>query len=190
MSDDDRLCLFLCSGLAPTARIFRGAGWRVVTVDVDPRFEPTVCADVRDLMRDKELMEQRPRVVLASPPCERLSKADDWPIPGIYDGLSTAGACLEIVARMRPRYWCLENPGTGYLRWFIGEPTKRIRLDAFGYRTVKPTGLWGNIPLGLIDDPPGSNPKGVTFANRTRDPAKRAAWPDGLSSKLLEGVSE
>jgi hypothetical protein len=59
-----KLCTYLCSGLAPTAEIFRKAGWNVVTIDIDPKFNPTICEDVtlidwgsfkREVLKDEEV---------------------------------------------------------------------------------------------------------------------------------------
>ena len=186
-----KLCIDLCSGLGGFSQAFMDAGWEVITVDIEPKFKPTICADVRELLKDERFMALKPRVILTSPPCTRLSRADDWPLPGIYEGLSVAGACLEVVARMRPEYWGLENPDPGMLRWFIGVPNKRIRMNSFGYRTVKKTGVWGNIriPFGLIKDSSKMNPKGVRWENGPRDPAVRAKLPYAFSQTILEAVT-
>ena len=184
----EKLCIDLCSGLKGSSKAFVDAGWRVITVDVEPKFAPVIVADVRRLLEDSDFMALKPEVILTSPPCTRLSRVDDWPLPGIYEGLSVAGACLEIVARMRPRFWALENPQESMLRWFIGAPTKRLRLNSFGYRTVKRTGLWGNVPLGLINDSPKVNPKGVKWENGPHSSAIRAKMPLGLSQAILEAV--
>ena len=183
-----KLCIDLCSGLGGLSQAFMDAGWEVVRVDNDPKFAPDILADVRELLKDEAFMALRPYVILTSPPCERLSKADDWPLPGIFLGMSVAGACMEIVARMRPKYWALENPGWGYLRWFIGEPTMRFRLNSFGYRTVKPTGIWGNVPLGLINDSPKRNSEPNMWARGPHNPAQRALMPYDLSQAILEAV--
>lgn len=194
LEQNRKLCIDLCCGLKGFSAAFVDAGWEVVTVDIDSKFAPTICTDVRELILHPDyypdFWKLKPFVILTSPPCERLSKADDWPLPGIFDGLSITGACLEIVARMRPKYWMLENPRWGYLRWFIGEPTKRVRLNSWGYRTVKPTGLWGNIPMGLINDSPKTNPEPDMFAKGPRNPSARAKMPYGLSQAVLESVEE
>ena len=183
------LCIDLCSGLGGFSQAFVDAGWDVIRVDYDAKFAPDIVADVRELLKDEWFMALRPEVVLTSPDCTYFSRADDWPRPGIFGALSTAGACLEIVARMRPKYWGLENPAEGMLRWFIGAPTRRIRLNSFGYRTVKRTGLWGNFPMGLINDSPNRNPPGVKWENGPRSSAVRARLPIGLSQAILEAVS-
>ena len=194
-----KLCLDLCCGLKGFSVAFLEDGWEVITVDIEPKFEPTICKDIRKLTKKditktclQPLKEYDMVIVLAAPPCERLSLAPHvWPSPGIRTALEIVGAILELITEIKPKYWCLENPSTGRMRWFIEKPQKNIRLNALGYKTVKPTGLWGNIPLGLIPDSPRKNSKPDAFANyysKRRD--LRSQLPRGLSEALLKGVSE
>ncbi len=187
-----------CCGLKGFSVAFLEDGWEVITVDVEPKFMPTICKDIRELTIEdiegvtrRKLIDYDLVVVLASPPCERLSQAPHvWPLPGIREALEITGAVLELITKIKPKYWCIENPSTGKMRWFIGEPAKRIRLNAFGYKTVKPTGLWGNIPLGLVPDSARKNGKGITFSNhfsKRRD--LRDELPHGLSEALLQAVN-
>ena len=63
-------------------------------------------------------------------------------------------------------------------------------MNAFGYKTAKPTGLWGNIPLGIVPiDSPSKTGKN-TFANGPRDPARRAEMPLKFSQAILEAVEQ
>ncbi len=197
-----RLCVDLCSGLGGFSAAFRDApDWEVVTVDVDPSFRPTIVADVCHLPLRNGI---EPEVLLMSPPCERFSKAPRiWPKKGIGKALELVGACLEAVVSLNPKYWCLENPHAR-LRWFIGYPNSSPELGNYGYRTAKPTDLWGNIPFKLLPSvrPPrkgnhhkgpwesfGMGREGWRNFDAVRDPKKRALMPDGLSQAILEAVS-
>lgn len=191
------LCIDLCCGLKGFSKAFVEAGWEVVTVDIEPKFEPTILLDVRILNKDdvekytkQPLAKYETIIILASPPCERFSLAPHaWPLPGIREALEIVGAVLELITTIKPKYWALENPTNGHLKWFIGKPAKRLRLNAFGYKTVKPTGLWGNIPLGLIPDSPKKNDRPKAFANLySKRPDKRAEIPRGLSHAILEAI--
>lgn len=196
----NNLCIDLCCGLKGFSSAFEAAAeWEVITVDIEPKFKPTICQDVRTLTRENIFAMSRdiPHnydmiVVLASPPCERFSIAPTvWPLPGIRKALDIVGAILELIVDIKPKYWCMENPSTGYLKWFIGKPSKRIRLNAFSYKTVKPTGLWGNIPLGLIPDSPKKNKLPNAFSyHQSRNPSKRAELPRGLSEELLKSCQK
>ena len=195
-----KLCIDFCSGLKGFSIAFiEDDDWEVITVDIEPKFKPTICKDIRDLsvkdiakVASQSLKNYDMIIVLASPPCERLSQAPHvWPLPGIREALEITGAILELITEIMPKYWCLENPSTGKMRWFIGKPAIRIRLNVFGYKTVKPTGLWGNFPIGLINDSPRKNKDKNAFANfASKRSDIRAKLPHGLSDALLKGVSE
>ena len=187
-----KLCIDLCSGLGGFSQAFVDAGWEVIRVDYNDRFAKvpfTRIVDVRSLLKDKKFMALKPEVIITSPDCTYFSRADDWPRPGILGAMTTAGACLEIVAQMRPKYWALENPSEGMLRWLIGAPNRRMRMNSFGYRTVKRTGVWGNIPYPLAPfDAPNRNQKGVKWENGPRDAAVRSAITPAFSQYTLNAV--
>ena len=192
-----KLCIDMCCGLKGFSKAFLDDGWEVITIDNEIKFNPTICKDIRkvtvgEIYREASILmsEYDQIVILASPPCERFSIAPHvWPLPGVGRSLEIVGAILELIIAIKPNYWCLENPGNGLLRWFIGKPAIRIRLNVFGYKTVKPTGLWGNIPIGLINDSPKKNKDKDTFANfASKRPDIRAKLPRGLSQTLLESI--
>lgn len=143
-----KLCVDLCSGLGGFSQAFKESqGWEVVAVDIERKFKPTVCADVRFLpLRDN----LEPDVLLASPPCERFSIAcHTWPKVGLMKAMELVGACFEAVARLKPKEWMIENP-MGRLRWFLGTPKQTIRLCDYGAPYQKKTDLWGTINLPLL----------------------------------------
>lgn len=185
-----KLCLDLCSGLGGFSQAFREhEDWEVITVDINKKFKPSMVLDLIDAVeypdRHADFWQLKPDVILASPPCERFSlAANSFPRQGIYTGMRVAGAVLEIIARMLPKGWIIENP-KGRLRWFLGVPNIKVRLSQFGYRTVKPTDFWTNIDIGLLKSTPVYNPEGVSFA-QVRQSHIRASMPYGLSKKVLE----
>lgn len=188
---EKRLCLDLCAGLGGFSRAFKDReDWEVVTVDYNSKFQPDIIAKVEDLLEDEKFMALRPDVILASPPCERWSIANSqWPQEGIYEAAKALGACLEIIARMKPKGWILENP-KGRMRWFLRKPRATVSLLQFGYKTVKPTDFWTNIDIGLLSYVNmRKNPNGLKF-NRDigRASHQRAKMPEGLSQMILERV--
>ena len=64
--------LELFSGTQSIGRAARARGHRVTSVDIDARFEPTLCCDVLDL-RPEDV--ERPDALWASPPCTHFSRA-------------------------------------------------------------------------------------------------------------------
>lgn len=64
------LMLDLCCGLGGASKAMKERGWDVITVDIDPEFNPTIVADLRTF----HYSGPRPDLVWASPPCTEFSK--------------------------------------------------------------------------------------------------------------------
>lgn len=200
----DRLCIDLCSGLGGFSRAFKDAGWEVVTVDINPKFNPTVIADLTSIdwrQFKKDYIGNRHFVLLASPPCERFSVAcHTWPREGIKKAMEIIGACFEAVAILKPDYWVIENP-KGRARWFLGSPNATIRLSDFGAPWRKFTDLWGNVELGYLKQegkpvlylrPMKQSPYHQSRSMLKWTPGhskeKRAEMPIGLSQAVLAAI--
>lgn len=195
-----RLCIDLCSGKEGFSQAFKD-NYEVVTLDIEKKFKPTICADVRCLPFKENL---EPDVLLASPPCQHFSVAC-WTFPrkGIMEAMQLAGACFEAVAYLKPKKWLIENP-RGRLRQLTPKkPNMTIFYSDFDkdYPAQKPTDLWGNIPLSLVKHVRRPHPfEGITDpAERHhqwgrkyvqclgKTPADRAKVPMGVSQAVLEG---
>ena len=64
--------LELFSGTGSIGRAFAARGWEVVSVDLDPKFQPTICCDVMEL---DEAALGHFDFVWASPVCTEYSRA-------------------------------------------------------------------------------------------------------------------
>lgn len=130
------LMLDLCCGLKGASAAMSARGWDVVTVDIEPRFSPTVVADLRSWSWNG----RRPDLVWASPVCTEFSRESmPWCRTGKAPDMSLVEACVRIVRECEPRFWLLENV-QGAIRWFrplLGEPRYRLR----------PIFLWGEGPV-------------------------------------------
>ena len=109
--------LELFSGTGSVGRVFEAAGWEVISVDLEPHFEPTICCDARDI----ELDHWPPGHfdwVHASPPCGQFSMARST--AKTPRDLKTADElalhALNLIRILRPRYFTIENPATGLLK--------------------------------------------------------------------------
>lgn len=211
-SGDERICLDLCAGLGGLSQAFEDAdGWCVVTVDINPEFDPDICADVLDLRPD-DLPEAD--VVVGGPPCTTLSVAGNQ-TDHYVDGEPNSNLAREHVVlayhvvglcrALSPEWRFVENP-RGRMRRYLGQPTGEITLCQYGYDWQKPTDLWGEHPPGLHPESchPGNDAchhvktksykeHGGGSDNRQgllteSDAAERAKMPYELSAAILEAV--
>lgn len=165
----------------------------MVTIELNKKFKPTICADVRYLPLKADL---KPDVLLASPECGKFSLMSNFfPKPGIRGALELVGACLEAVPYLKPKKWVMENP-QGRLRWFIGIPRTTIRYSDYDmtYKVQKPTDLWGNVELPFVkfQRRPRTKRKGkhlLNFCDAYRsDSAHNAKIPLGVSLAIKQGT--
>lgn len=132
------LMLDLCCGLKGASAAMRERGWEIITVDIDPKYNPTYVADVRDWA----WTGPRPDLVWASPPCTEFSRESmPWTRKGITPDMSIVEACVKIARESDARFWLLENT-RGAIKWLrpmLGEPRYRMA----------PQFLWGVPPVGF-----------------------------------------
>jgi hypothetical protein len=162
MTDEEReehmerkIILDLCGGTGAWSEPYRKAGYdvRVITL---PDF------DVLDYSPPENVYG-----ILASPPCTQFSIARNDKTAkkprDLREGMNTVNACLRIIheclyAKYRKdglKFWCLENPATGYLKKFLGKPSMIFEPCDYGDPYTKSTALWGmfNEPLKNPVDP-------------------------------------
>lgn len=211
-----RTCLDLFAGLGGFSAAFEDSpNWEVMTVDIEDRFEPDICADVLDL-RPTDLPNAD--VVLAGHPCTYFTTIRSTTKGGddAWDGDQPASeACrrhvamvyhtIGLIRSLAPDYWFLENP-RGRLRTVIGEPECTVWYCQYGGETAKPTDLWGNHPPSFdarrchygndachhiktksYKEHGGGSDNRQGILTET-DPAKRSEMPHGLSAAILEAV--
>lgn len=198
------LVLDLFSGLGGWSDAFRDAGHMVVTLDNNPAFKPTICADVLSVSSDLLSVWGKFDVILASPPCECFSVASissHWTGgKGAYipkdskteRAVKIVRYTLNLIEALNPRFWALENP-RGVLRKVIGNPKCTITYCQYGERRMKPTDLWGELPDSFVplrcyngDSCHDSAPRGAkTGTQGIKGTSERAKIPYGLSLAFL-----
>jgi len=176
--------------------------WAVTTVDIEARFDPDIQADVFDLRPSD--FDAEFDVILASPPCKRLSRAAAWAdhfdsdgtpqTPEARESVALVYHTLGLIEGLSPRYWLLENPMGSKVKQYLGEPTGRVTYCQYGSTYQKPTYLWGEHPPmtyrwcsrgnhchehGSLEDERDERPL-------PRDPAERAKVPYDLSESIRE----
>lgn len=182
------------------------AGHEVVTLDFDPRFNPTICADI--LKVSVADFGGAFDVVLASPPCEGFSVMNigkNWhhdhtpKTQSAWLGLSILTKTVELITELAPRFWVIENPVGKMRRMPVLAPFERrtITQCQYGETRMKPTDLWGGFPPSLVlrpqcakgapchvAAPRGSRTPGSVQG--TKSSAERAKIPEALARAVLE----
>jgi hypothetical protein len=170
--------LDLFAGLEGWSAPFRERDHDVISVDIDPRFDVSLCMDVLELSPDD--LPWTPDIVLASPPCEGFSVMTigrSWskPYPGTpYAhlraetepktetaalGLRLVEKTLELLQVLGPRYFVIENPRAKLRKLGVvaGLDRRTVTYCQYGRPYMKPTDLWGGFPPSLELRPPCSN---------------------------------
>jgi len=138
--------LDLFSGLGGASQAMKERGWDVITVDVNPDFNPDICTDISTYHYEGPT----PDLIWASPPCIEFSKASlpkSWAcnrVPAVPD-VTLMLAAKRIIEEVDPQWWVIENVrgAVKYFKPFLGNYQKKS-----GSRY-----LWGNFPI--FDCDPG-----------------------------------
>ena len=102
--------LELYCGTKSVGKVFENAGWEVVSVDLEPRFKPTLCMSVLDI----ELDRWEPgtfAMIWSSPPCTLYSKARTT---GEKVDMEASNLLVlhtvNLIRALKPKFWGIENP--------------------------------------------------------------------------------
>lgn len=150
-----KTCVDLFAGTGGFSSAFEAADdWEVIEVEWDDRFDPDICADIRDVSPDDirdEATGDTIDVVLASPPCQDFSLLcvrDKWDEdhepkdPAVYDSIGVVHYTLYLIQTLNPDYWFLENP-VGMLKHVIGPPG-----DLYGGAIITWCQYWSDEDAG------------------------------------------
>jgi hypothetical protein len=176
--------LDLCSGLGGASQSALDRGWKVIRVDIDPRFKPDIVADVRAL----PLKPFHVDVLWASPPCTEFTKTglptswakyryEGWlPTPeSIKRSIELVQACRSCAERFGAD-WVIENVGGS--RKFLTPVLGPVRARTSGHI------FWSNMPLMI--------PTGLSgrkwLLSPTKDPRDRAAARAKIPYEIGEAI--
>lgn len=152
-----KLILDLCGGTGSWSNPYRENGYDVLNVTV-PKY------DVRNFKLPNEPIYG----ILAAPPCTMFSSARTYAKTprDLRSGMEIVKACLNLIYEAQYRtvsdqqklpplkFWALENPYFGLLKWFLGKPAFIFDPWEFGDAYKKRTALWGYFkpPEKLYDE--------------------------------------
>ena len=155
-----KIILDLCGGTGAWSRPYKETGYEVINVTL-PKY------DVKTFYMTQQRWN-KVYGVLAAPPCTMFSDArtNAKEPRDLRGGYEIVKACLKIIEECMYRttsdqqkysplkFWALENPWYGRLKWFLGNPPFVFSPWEFGDAYKKKTAIWGyfNPPVKTVTD--------------------------------------
>lgn len=133
--------LHLCADTGSDTKPYRDAGYNVILIGSE--------IGVENYHPPKEV-----HGIIANPPCTEFSTARaDGKARNPEEGFALVWECLRIINEANPVWYAIENPATGVLKHYLGEPRYQYEPWWYGSPWTKKTALWGrfNIPPRLYD---------------------------------------
>ena len=146
--------LVLFRGTGSVDRSLEQAGFKVDSLDIDPKCNATWTCDVLEWEAWKHMAPGRYDFVFASPPCAEYSRARTTAKTprNLELADSIVRRTLEIIKELAPKAYLLENPQTGLLKTrevIEGLPWRDVTYckysDGERWMYKKQTRLWGNL---------------------------------------------
>jgi hypothetical protein len=140
--------LELFSGTGSMGRAFREQGWRVTSVDLEAKFNPTFCCDVLEFEPWRVLEFGNVDLIWASPPCTHYSCARTRAkTPRDLEGSDELVSKVLDLADRLCCYYLIENPHSGLLKTrpvVQGLPMRVLDYCRYGTQYRKRTSIWTN----------------------------------------------
>lgn len=84
--------------------------------------------------------------IIANPVCTEFSTArSNGRARDPEKGMEMVRECQRIIAECNPIFWVIENPATGRLKDFLGDPVMTYEPWHYGSPWTKKTALWGKF---------------------------------------------
>lgn len=185
-----KLILHLCADIGSDSRPYRDAGYEVICIGKG--------MGVENYHPPKEVYG-----IIANPPCTMFSSVRTTARTprDLRIGMIAVQHCLRIIwecqyklsspnSKQSPlKFWALENPGTGLLRWFLGKPAFIYQPYEFGEDYSKKTAIWGmfNPPVRplFFTKPPKGNCLAMKY-NRSESDGKRSVCSAKFAKAFFE----
>jgi len=154
-----KIILDLCGGTGSWSKPYKDAGYEVINITLPNYDVREAILNVKGIIFSDYLFIEYQDIygILAAPPCTMFSDArTNAKTPrDLRGGYEVVKACLKIIeecmyhnssdqSKISPlRFWALENPWYGRLKWFLGNPVFIFDPWEFGDNYKKRTALWG-----------------------------------------------
>lgn len=139
--------LELFCGTKSVSKVFNKFNFKTYSIDIMKKYEPTEIINILDF-NYKKFKPGYFHVIWASPPCTEYSIAKTRAPRDIKTANKFVKKTLKIINYLKPLYWFIENPRTGYLKEqpFIKHlPFIDVDYCAYGFPYKKPTRIWTNL---------------------------------------------
>ncbi len=149
-----KVILDLCGGTGSWAKPYKENGYRVITMTL-PDYDVEKWREYPEIV--ELVTKNMVHGIIAAPPCTMFSIARNDKTARLprdmRKGMRTVQACLDIiheclydpymVSKNNLKFWALENPSSGYLSRFLGNPPLIFDPSDYGDAHTKKTALWG-----------------------------------------------
>jgi len=141
MNEENRnkTILHLCADTGSDSKPYQDAGYNVILVG-------------RSVGVENFQPPQGVYGIIANPVCTEFSIARSGGKARLgEEGLFLVRHCQRIIKEAKPKFWVIENPATGKLKDYLGEPQMIYQPYEFGSAWSKKTALWGifNAPTKI-----------------------------------------
>lgn len=154
----------MCGGTGAWSKPYQEAGYDVRNITLPDYDVEKVEFNILSLIfwgkkHKSQIFYENIYGILAAPPCTMFSfaRTNAKKPRDLKQGIRTVEACLKIIwgcqymldsdqQKYPPlKFWALENPYFGMLRWFLGKPALVFDPYEFGDNYKKRTALWGHF---------------------------------------------
>ncbi len=186
--------LELFAGSRSIGKVAEELGYDVFSVDINNFKKINYVVNILEF--DYKKLPFKPDIIWASPPCTHFSVTqigknwhyDNTPkTEGAKLGIKLVSKTLEIIKKLKPKYYFIENP-RGKLRKLNimkGLPRITVWYCKYGEKTAKPTDIWSNNIYSLFNQN-GWKPRPECFNGNEK--CHHDKQPRGYKAKKEAGV--